>query len=191
MSDVIKYLCDAHRKMDVALRALDSEVHNFEEGETLDYGLVTTALEYLRRTTYLNHHDVEDEIYRRILKKDPKAEKTLQNTLMDHEKLAFLAGALFDAIANVESDNELPRFWLVSVAKEYLNAEWRHIRSEERSLYPAAKKVLDDQDWLEISAKLDRKANMDFVRTEFDELDDMYQDIQEWNHPHDRVPTAG
>ncbi len=181
MSDVIKYLCDTHRKMDVALRALAAEVHNFEEGETLDYGLVTTALEYLRRATCLNHHDVEDEIYRRILKKNPQAASTLQNTLVDHEKLAFLANALFEAIANVESDNELPRFWLVSVAKEYLNAEWRHMRGEERALYPAAKKLLDDQDWFDISAKLDRKAGLDFARTEFEELDDMYRDITDWS----------
>ena len=181
MSDVIKYLCDTHRKMDVALRALSAEVHNFEEGDTLDYGLVTTALEYLRRATCLNHHDVEDEIYNRILKKNPHAAGTLQNTLVDHEKLAFLASALFDAIANLENDNELPRFWLVSVAKEYLNAEWRHMRSEERSLYPTAKKLLTDQDWLEVSALLDRKAGLEFVRTEFEELDDMYQDITSWS----------
>lgn len=181
MSDVIKYLCDTHRKMDVALRALAAEVDKFEEGETLDYGLVATALEYLRRATCLNHHDVEDELYRRILKKNPHAADNFQNTIVEHEKLAFLATALFDAIANVESDNELPRFWLVSVAKEYLNAEWRHMRAEERSLYPAAKKLLTDQDWLEISARLDRKAGLDFVRTEFEELDDMYQDITSWS----------
>ena len=181
MSEVIKYLCETHRKMDVALRALSGEIHNFEEGETLDYGLVAIALEYSRRASCLNHHEVEDEMYHRILQKDPQARSRLQDVVVDHEKLTFLAKVLSEAVANVEWDNELPRYWLVSVAKEYLNAEWRHMHSEEQSLYPAAKKLFSDQDWLELSGMLNKLSALDFIRTEVEDLEDMYQDITKWS----------
>ncbi|WP_169569342.1 hemerythrin domain-containing protein [Sneathiella limimaris] len=180
MSDIIKTLKDAHKRMDIALSVLAKEIDQFAEGNSLDYTLVESVIEYLRRATALNHHEVEDEIYRRIAAKDASSADLISNTHIDHQKLAFLGNALVEAVENVESDSELPRYWLVSVAKEYLNAHILHMRNEEKSLFPLALKTLTVADWQEISAMLDEKAALDFIQLEVDELEDLHRDIRNW-----------
>lgn len=180
MASPIKRLVAAHQKMAIALRIMSEEVESFKDGNVLDYLLMNSVLDYMSRATHLNHHQVEDEIFRRIELADPDAYDELDDILVEHEKLAFLGNALSEAVTNVEMDNELPRMWLVSVAKEYLNAQWRHMRMEERSLFPTARKVLSKQDWKEIGDQILKSSEPDFMQTEKEELELLRQELINW-----------
>jgi len=184
MSEPIKYLTDTHHKMAIALSLMDGEINNFRSGETLDYFLISSILDYMTRSTQLDHHEVEDEIYRQICLAAPDVAASIADIRVDHEKLVFLCDALKEALRNVEMDNELPRMWLVSVAREYLTAQRRHMQTEENSLFPAALEVLGKADWDRISAQMAQSRESDRARAERTEIDDLGTDILGWKTDH-------
>jgi hemerythrin-like domain-containing protein len=180
MTGFLNRLLEDHRHMRTLLKVFSEELDNFKNGQILDYVLLSSVLDYLTRKTQLNHHQVEDKMFELLAAKNIKGLE-IDDILAEHEKLAFLCNTLRDALRDVEQDMELPRMWVVSVAQEYLTAQQRHMRSEEKSLFPAARTYLVDDDWRQIFSM----ALRDTIDLQLDlqtlDLDNLRNDIIAWH----------
>lgn len=181
MSELVNSLTTEHKRMAKLLSLLDEEVNRFNEGNTLDYELVSAIVDYLTRTSQLKHHQAEDEIYKWIKIRDPEAASAINDIHLEHEKLAILSKTFQEAVSNVEQDNELPRMWLVSVANQYSTAHRNHLRLEERELFPKAIETLMASDWQDVEDHINRELDPEFERLEHEDLNDLRNDILTWH----------
>lgn len=181
MQPLITSLKLEHKRMANLLSLLEEEMDRFKNGEVLDYLFVSSILEYLTRTVQHKHHAIEDEIFRKLLVRDPTGATTVGEIREEHDKLAFLCDALKEAVSNVEQDNELPRMWFVSIVNEYRSALWYHMRDEEKLFYPLAIKRLTEADWTEISDHTKLVFNEEFDAKELSELSILRDEILSWD----------
>ncbi|MEH6403614.1 MAG: hemerythrin domain-containing protein [Sneathiella sp.] len=181
MQPLITSLKREHKRMANLLTLLEQEMDSFKEGEVLDYLFVSSILEYLTRTVQHKHHAIEDEIFRKLLVRDPAGATTVGKIREEHDKLAFLSDALKEAVGNVERSSELPRMWFVSIVNEYKSALWLHMKNEEKVFFPLAEKRLNEADWTEISSHTELVFNTEFDINEFSELNMLRNEILNWN----------
>ena len=180
MTRSIKYLIETHKKMSTVLSFLDMEISEFKLGKSLDYLLIESILDYMTRSSQLNHHQVEDEIHRLLSLRNPEAVIELSNIPLEHEKIRVLSNALQEALENVEADTELPRMWFVSVVQEYQNAQWRHMHMEEEVLFPLAEQYLKDEDWDAIHSRMIIEAKSEASKIENADVEDLRTDLALW-----------
>lgn len=147
MSATIDKLRDEHRNMAKLLTLLNREVLAFSNGESADFELVESILEYSLNFPNACHHPKEDVLYERLCERDAEAAKAVGDLGGEHEELHALTMRLSQAVENVLRDRELPRDWFAEVAGEYIRFLRRHMQMEEVVFFPAADRVLTDEDW--------------------------------------------
>jgi len=181
MHPLITSLKLEHKRMANLLTLLEQEMDRFTDGEVLDYLFVSSILEYITRTVQHKHHAIEDEIFRKLLVRDPAGATTVGKIREEHDKLAFLCDALKEAVGNVERDNELPRMWFASIVNEYRSALWFHMKDEEKVFFPLTEKRLNETDWVEISNHTELTFNAESDAKEYSELNILRDEILSWH----------
>ncbi len=181
MHKSIKHLLEAHTKMFAVLAEFNHQFREFRLGKDLDHALIESILDYLNRSAQFNHHQAEDEMHQLLCSRYPVAISKLSDIPLEHERLFFLCDALKEALSDVASDAELPRMWLVSVAKEYENAQLRHMHMEEDVLFPLAEQYFTKEDWIEVHTRVSLGKNKEFDRIEAADIEDLQQDIATWS----------
>jgi len=154
MSTTIVKLREEHRNMATLLTLLNREVLAFSQGKSADFELVESILEYNLHFPDACHHPKEDVIYKRLCERDADAAKAVGDLASEHTELHALTMRLSSAVENVLRDRELPRDWFVEVAGEYLRFLRRHMQMEEVVFFPAAERVLTDEDWARVDAQV-------------------------------------
>lgn len=141
-----------HRNMTRLLGLLQSELEASRAGDTLDFDLLGSVMEYTLHYPDLCHHPKEDLVFRRMLLRDPTAGARVGDLLKEHAHLAELTRQFAAALHNREHDVEMPRAWFDKLLETYITAGRRHIAEEEHSFFPLAMVTLSDSDWDEIDA---------------------------------------
>ena len=98
-----------HRNMTRLLRLLRSELEGSRAGDTLDFDLLGSVMEYTLHYPDLFHHPKEDLVYRRILLRDPASASRVGDLLQEHAHLADLTRQFAAALHNRANDVEMPR----------------------------------------------------------------------------------
>lgn len=143
-----------HRNMTRLLALVRSELEASRAGDTLDFDLLDSVMEYALHYPDLCHHPKEDLIYRRMLARDPGAAARVGDLLKDHKHLGDLTRQLAAALRNVRRDAEVPRAWLDKLLESFVTANEQHIAAEDRNFFPLALVTLSDADWREIDAAM-------------------------------------
>lgn len=154
MSATIDKLRDEHRNMARLLTLLNREILAFSNGDNADFELVDSILEYNLHFPDACHHPKEDVVYARLCERDPEAAKAVGNLAGEHEELHALTARLASAVENVLRDRELPRDWFSEVAGEYLRFLRRHMQMEEVVFFPAAERILTEEDWTHVDEQV-------------------------------------
>jgi hemerythrin-like domain-containing protein len=139
-----------HRNMTRLLGLLRSELEASRAGETLDFDLLGSIMEYTLHYPDLFHHPKEDRVYRRMQLRDSTAAGRVGDLLKEHAHLADLTRQLAAALRNRANDVEMPRRWFENLMETYIAANQRHIAEEERVFFPLALVALSDADWAEL-----------------------------------------
>ncbi len=147
MSATIDKLLEEHREMEKLMSLLSREVQAFSDGKTMDFELVQSILEYSLSFPDSCHHPKEDVIFQQLCKRDAEAAKAIGDLAQEHEELHAYVVRFAVAVENILTDHELPRDWFSEVAEDYLRLMRRHMQMEEVVFFPAAERVLTDDDW--------------------------------------------
>ncbi len=142
-----------HRNMTRLLRLLRSELEASRAGDTLDFDLLGSVMEYTLHYPDLFHHPKEDQVYRRMQARDAAAAARVGDLLQDHAHIADLTRQFAAALHNRANDVEMPRRWFEKLMETYIAANERHIAEEERIFFPQAMVTLTDADWIELDAQ--------------------------------------
>ena len=157
------------------LALLRSELEASRAGDTLDFDLLGSVMEYTLHYPDLCHHPKEDLIYNRMLLRDPGVASRIGDLLKEHAHLGELTRQFAAALRNRARDVEMPRVWFENLMETYITANERHIAGEERSFFPLAMVTLSDADWAELDAQVTAKADPLFggtLATDFRRLHD-------------------
>jgi hemerythrin-like domain-containing protein len=102
----------------------------------------------------LVHHPKENVVFDRLVMRNPGAKTVVGDLIEEHRRLAELSRRFAAAINDFADDVVLPREWLDSVAREYLQANRLHMQAEEEHFLPRAMAVLREEDWVAIDERL-------------------------------------
>lgn len=152
MSDIIGLLRLEHSNMAKLIGLLDREIKVFDEGEMPDYDLINGILTYNLSFPDTCHHPKEDLIYQKLKARDPAMAERLGDLEQEHRDLKQLTLRLATAVREVLAEVQMPRDWVVQVAREYVEFWRRHMAKEEEEFLPAAERILKAEDWADIDA---------------------------------------
>lgn len=178
---LIKSLENEHSRMTKLLCLLEREIDSFRAGNVIDYMLISSILDYLSGVGQYKLNLAEEEIFTLLVARDPDCTDVIGDICLEHEKLSFLCRTLSDAIRNIQDDNELPRMWLVSVAREFCLVMRRHLEVEDTIFLPLAKRKLSNEDWENIQLRVAEKGAGDFHLMEDESLLMLRRDIHSWH----------
>jgi len=154
MPRAIEQLQLDHRNMRRLLELLRKELDAYRSGQTLDFDLLNSVMDYTLNYPDLCHHPKENLIYERMVARNPAARSSVSDLLREHAQLGELTRKLAAALKNVSRDSEIPREWFEGIIERYLTANHRHIAAEEETFFPQAVLTLKQKDWDEIDASV-------------------------------------
>ena len=181
MSNVIWKLREEHRKLARLMDLIAREVKAFDQGQSPDYYLVESVLEYVLNYPDLCHHPKENLVLAKLRERDPKAAESVGDLEREHEKLGALTRRFAAAVQNVLQDAQLPRDWFTGVASDYLAFQRRHMQMEEVVFFPPALRALTKEDWEEIEDDLSTPYDPLFDEGKLEEkYERIHHEIMKW-----------
>lgn len=175
MSATLDMLRDEHRRMARLLSILNREVLAFGNNTPVDFDLVNSILDYNLHFPDACHHPKEDVVYQCLSERDTEAAAAVGDLAQEHEDLHNLTNRFAIAVKNVLADQTLPRDWFSEIADDYLRFMRRHMQMEEVVFFPAALRVLTEDDWKAVDAKVFSK-----IDPVFDDLaDGRYESLRQ------------
>ncbi|MDH3476572.1 MAG: hemerythrin domain-containing protein [Rhodospirillales bacterium] len=182
MPEAVRLLRQEHANMAMLLDVLDRQLAAAQAGGRLDYDIVKAVLDYFLSYPDIYHHPKEDLIYLRLRARDSAKAEGLAELLSGHEELALLtrrfARATVDHILN---PGDARRQWFISLGRNFVDTNRRHMAQEEEHFIPLALRVLAAQDWADIDAQITDREDPLFggtVELRFRDLHQMILDLE-------------
>jgi hemerythrin-like domain-containing protein len=141
------------------LRTLEWQLAEFKVGSQPDYEVVLAAVDYLLNFPDLLHHPTENLIFDKLTQRAPNIAVTVGDLRDTHASLAARTKVLADGLRAILAEAELPREAIVRWSTELIDHQRQHIDMEERMFFPAAAKILTEEDWRALEANI--AANID------------------------------
>ncbi len=154
MVQVIDQLGRDHRNLSLLLDIVEEEMNAYQADRVPDFDLLRMIAEYTLHYPDLVHHPREDVVFERLVMRDPGSKPVIGDLVEEHRRLGELTRRFAAAINNVARDLALPRKWLDSLTREYLQANRLHMQAEEEHFLPRAMAVLTEEDWAAIDERL-------------------------------------
>lgn len=120
--------------------------------------LMVDALVYLTRFPDVTHHPLEDRIAERLLARDGMPVEHAREIEAQHERLAHDGLALLRDLEGALREESMAPELAVSSARLYAERLRHNMMLEELTLFPAAQRYLDADDWTAIEAAADAGA---------------------------------
>ncbi|MFQ5973777.1 MAG: hemerythrin domain-containing protein [Alphaproteobacteria bacterium] len=154
MAEVMRILRQDHSNMARLLDLLDRQLEAFDAGKPVDYEIVEGVVDYYHSYPDLCHHPLEDLVLGRLRRRDGTAARDFDKLEGDHAELASLTDKFAALVHQVVSEAQVPRNWFGRVAHEFVETNRRHMAMEDKYFFPVAEKVLTDEDWDELDARV-------------------------------------
>jgi hemerythrin-like domain-containing protein len=180
MERLIDILLEEHRNIEKLLLVLEQELEVFDHSESPDYEILQAVIEYFQDYPESYHHPKEDIVFEKLKLRDPSAVRYVGDVEAEHqvetERLQRFARAVDDILAG----REYPRQQFHNVVREFIAHQRQHIQKEERLLFPAALKALQQADWAEIEARMNDRKDPLFDGVTNKKFDALRQTILRW-----------
>lgn len=150
MADVLHQLRREHRDLEKLIAVLEQQAATAARGESADFNLMQSILQYLGNYPDLLHHPKEDLIYDRLKQRDPALAAGVSEIVEEHYTLEHMTRQLAGMVEARMRREAPPQDDMDAFAREFVGRYRRHIAVEEDELFPRALDVLDDSDWAAI-----------------------------------------
>jgi len=140
-----------HRNLARLLEVAEGELLKMQEGLACDRELLRAVAEYWREYPEQCHHPKEDLVLARLRQRGVLGEEMQDGVSGEHEELRLLNESLARALGSV--DGEQPEE-LEAILRQFVERNRDHMRHEERSLFPAMRQHLAEEDWEDLEFDL-------------------------------------
>ncbi len=151
---IIERLSQEHRNIEKLLAILERELQVFDHGDRPDYKVIGAIISYFEVYAEVYHHPQEDLVFAKLKIRDPAAAAKIGNLAREHERGAERLRRVAHAVNSVLAGREVLRQTVATTVRDFIEHERCHIMMEDRDFFPAALKVLEPQDWTEITSAL-------------------------------------
>lgn len=155
--NILAQLKSDHENVATLLDILDDQVERVREMEKADYDLMRDIMHYM--TTYPDgfHHPMEDAVIEKLIERDPSYRDAALSVVKEHADLARRSKAFLDMLVRVVDGEIVLRKDIVARGVEYIQLLRSHMKREDERLFPRAESILNEQDWKQISEKIERQ----------------------------------
>ena len=181
MSRVIEILRQDHVNMSQLLDLLERQLSIFDAGQSPDYEIIQSVIEYCLNYPDLKHHPLEDLVLRKLRAKGTPLEAAVENLLEEHESLSRQTRRVAAAVNGVLREAELPRESFVQRVREFIKFYREHIEKENRYFFPAALAALDSQDWADIEGDIPGPEDPLFGTATDERFQALRQSVLQWD----------
>jgi hemerythrin-like domain-containing protein len=104
-----------------------------------------------------------------------------------HDALAARARVLADGLRAVLAEAEVPREAFVRWCSEFIDDQRQHIEMEEATFFPTVEKMLTENDWTDLSAKIVKSIDPLFDMNVDEKFKQLRQTILAWQRQDEAV----
>jgi len=180
MAEVLESLRQEHGNIASLLLTLEAQIDEFEAGRRPDYEVMSAAIDYFETFPDLYHHPKEDLVFARLRACDPASAEAVGDLAREHESLRGRMKRFAGMLRDVLGEAELRRADFVDGARQFIDAQWRHLHMEEERFFPAAERILTPSDWAELKAEMSQAADPLFGGSSGDAFERLRQAILKW-----------
>ena len=165
MTKMIDTLREEHRNIAKLLEIVEREIESAAFASNPDWDVLQGIANYFCDYPDRCHHPKEDAIFRRLQAKFPVEAKSIGDLLKEHQDVRLRVQRFRGQIQAIFLEDVLPRERLIGSARSFIDAERRHMMKEEEIFFPAAEKLLVEEDWQWISSQLRNELDPLFAET--------------------------
>ncbi|MFC5431938.1 hemerythrin domain-containing protein [Paraburkholderia denitrificans] len=160
MASIVDNLIAEHRRLERLVSLLERQSMLRDERAETNSALLVDALYYLTRFPDVNHHALEDRIIGKLLEKQALDPQLGNELSAQHATLALLGNELIRDLESMVRDENMSRDLLEFRIRLYAERLRHNMAFEELTIFPAATRHLDADDWSSIlQASPDRPAD--------------------------------
>jgi hemerythrin-like domain-containing protein len=128
MAGEIAKLREEHVNFRKLLDLLEKQLDLFHVGEAPDYPLLTEILHYMTHYPDRFHHPKEDLIFARLVKRDPRTARKVEELARQHHAIAESGARIHENLESVLNGALMPRRMIEAPGLmyiTYIEATWR------------------------------------------------------------------
>ena len=154
MNNAIRIIYDEHRSISAVLSGLKSLAELARDpGVRPDFAVFRAMIYYIDAFPERMHHPKEeDQLFARLLRRDPGARPLVEELHAEHVKGATLIRDLEQALLAYEQSWPAGVTRFGTAVEAYVQFHWQHMRKEEQKLLPLAERSLTAEDWTAIES---------------------------------------
>jgi hemerythrin-like domain-containing protein len=154
MPGTIATLRGEHRNIAKLLDVLEHEMELAAGASNPDWDILNGIANYFCDYPDRCHHPKEDAVFRQLQERFPQEARSIGDLLKEHQEVRLRAQRFRGHIQSIFLEDVLPREKLIESARAFIHAERRHMLKEEEIFFPAAERLLKDEDWTRIEMQL-------------------------------------
>lgn len=154
MPEILDRLHREHADFARLLDLLERQLALFDRGDA-DYDTIGAILQYCIEYPDAVHHPEEDMIYAMLRDIDPALAAEVGDLEDEHRSLAERTRVLVRLVERILSEEPVDREEVHELTRDFILRYRHHIAREELHVFPAARQVLSDKDWVAIDSRLD------------------------------------
>lgn len=174
---VINKLLREHDGMRSVLLAVRRQLDRLELSETPDFALLHDALYYMRKFPSVFHHPVEEQIFARLLRRDPVLADDVGRLQQEHKEIYELEAWLLEAVLQASREGAAAYPRLLDFGRRYLLIQRLHSEVEEDLIFPHALSTLGPDDWEPIERQVQHVEDSLFSGRVQQGFQSLYRDI--------------
>jgi hemerythrin-like domain-containing protein/nucleotide-binding universal stress UspA family protein len=164
LNQALAIIQDEHRCLIVVIRALLLIINKARTEAALPrFELIKKILHYIEQFPQTLHHPKEElYLFRRLRERSAEVDAVLDDLERQHEEGAAMLRDMQLALPAyiTGSVDGLERF--AQAVDRFAQAQWQHIRVEENTVLPAARKYLSEDDWDNLAAAFGKNGDPRF-----------------------------
>ncbi len=174
MNTTLTELKRQHGNFAKLLGILRDELDAFNHDNSADFALMRDAMIYMTSFPDRFHHPKEDLVFQAVVAKRPDLEETASELLLEHEQILETGRHLLQELEFVTNDCIVARDSLESLGWDYVASMYRHMSTEENTLFRVAEETLEPADWARIELSASSARDPVFGPVVIDELSRLY-----------------
>jgi hemerythrin-like domain-containing protein len=187
---ILDTLRQDHANMLQLLRTLEWQLAEFKVGNQPDYDVLLAAVDYLVTFPGLSHHPTEDLVFDKLRQRAPDIAASVGDLRSLHDALAAQTRVLADGLRAVLAEAELSREAIVRWSSELIDHQRQHIEMEERAFFPAAARVLTEEDWSALQANIAESIDPLFEAKVDEKFAELREAIFAWQKQDEALASA-
>lgn len=183
MNKAISIIQDEHRSLAAVIHGLKRHVADVRDaGADADFDLMRAALDYIRDFPDALHHPKEEEyLFSKLWRRTNEADHVFAELQAEHTLCPQLLANLEDGLRRFARDRDAGRF--LGEIEKYAEFQFRHMRTEERVIIPAARTFLTAADWSCIAKAFGENGDPRFTHEQSEAFSKAFSTIARWSFP--------